>query len=143
MQVQGRSSLREAQPGDCPQSQHSSIFSLRQLDLPKGSTEIWASEYGEFPKELIHLPDVGKEGNLGSRSRAQSSNLNPFLCYFTARYQRRIFDKTRQNSQGKKNSYLLLPLCGHPEKLKSCNCSTCISLQRGTICVLSNNKAQL
>lgn len=78
------------------------------------------------------------------KKQSSATNPNPFLCYFTAWYQGRIFGKTRQNCQGKEN--LLLPPCDHPQKLKttwSWNCSTCISLQRGTICFLSNSKAQL
>lgn len=86
-----------------------------------------------------------QRGGCGKK-QSSASNPNPFLCYFTAWYQGRIFGKTRQNSEGKENSYLLLPPCDHTQKLKtmwSWNCSTCISLQRGTICVLSNNKTQL
>lgn len=35
------------------------------------------------------------------------SNPSPFPYYFTAWYERRIFDKTRQNRQGKKNKPLI------------------------------------
>lgn len=36
------------------------------------------------------------------------SNPSPFPYYFTAWYERRIFDKTRQNRQGKKKNLLFL-----------------------------------
>lgn len=56
--------------------------------------------------------DVGKEEDVGNGSRAVS-NPDPFPSHFTAWYERRIFDKTRQNSQGKKTSYSLLLLYNH------------------------------
>lgn len=37
-----------------------------------------ASGYEEFPKELIHLPDIGKAGDVG-KSRAQPLTLIPFF----------------------------------------------------------------
>lgn len=61
---------------------------------------------------LLHLMDVGKEEDVGNGSRAVS-NPDPFPSHFTAWYERRIFDKTRQNSQGKKTSYSLLLLYNH------------------------------
>lgn len=57
-----------------------------------------------FPQNrlLFHLRGMGKGGDVGNRSRTQSLTRIP--CYFTAWHKRRIFDKTRQNSQGKENS---------------------------------------
>lgn len=48
--VQARSSLRLASPGGCLQSQCSSMFTLRWLDLPEGSIEVRASGYEGLPK---------------------------------------------------------------------------------------------
>lgn len=76
--VQPRNSLREAQSGGCLQSQHSSMFILRQLDPPKRSSEVSASGYEEFPKEVIHLPHVGNDRDVG-KSRAQPLTLIPFF----------------------------------------------------------------
>lgn len=75
--------------------------------LQRGPTHAERQQHtwpGKVPQNgrIFHLRGVGKEGDVGSRSRTRSLTRIP--CHFTAWYKRRIFDKTRQNSQGKENS---------------------------------------
>lgn len=59
--------------------------------------------------EQVALPSmVTGRGGCGKWKQSSVSNPSPFPYYFTAWYERRIFDKTRQNRQGKKKNLLFL-----------------------------------
>lgn len=80
-----------------------------------------------------------KGGDVGNRSRTQSLTRIP--CYFTAWHKRRIFDKTRQNSQGKENScsFHFSITC---RRHRQCRAEVAPPAEGNSVCS-GNNKAQL
>lgn len=75
---------------------------------------------GSFPKNrlLIHLTDTGKEGDVGSRSRAQSLTQIPFLVTSQLGTKEGYLVKQGRIVKVRK-TYSLLPHCDHPQKLKT------------------------
>lgn len=76
---------------------------------------------GRFPRNrlLFHLLDVGKEGDVGNRNRAQSLTLIPFLVTSQLGTKEGYLIKQGKIVKVRKTLTPLLPLCNLPQKLET------------------------
>lgn len=119
--MQARSPLREAQSRGLPsEPAQVHVYPSGGSSNLRGALERGRVAVGSFPKNrlLIHLTDTGKEGDVGSRSRAQSLTKIPFLVTSQLGTKEGYLVKQGRIVKVRK-TYSLLPLCDHPQKLKT------------------------
>lgn len=110
-----------------------------------------ASSHGKSPQDrlVFHLPGAGKEGKVGNRAQS----LTPISFLVTSQLGTKEGYLIKQGKIVKVRKtltprfhYAGIAVAVEAQKLEtiqSWNSSTCILLQRRTICVPSNNKARL
>lgn len=131
--VQARSSLRVASPGAAFWASAAPCLPWDGWICPRG-----ALKWGQVAMKVSQRTDVV------NRSRAQPLTPIPFCV--TPQLGTKEGYLIKQGKIVKVRKSLNCCFCSVITQLRmtwSWNCSTCISLQTGTICVLSNNKAQL